>query len=738
MFPLLRKRSKKSKDNITPPTESIPALPAKPLTTSGFSVPARPLVHRHVRGLPISPPFSKVEFRHRTSPTSPTDRYRFPSMGAAANLSDGTTLANSPNSILSPLSSESEHGMPASPSSYDKASAQYYDADDGSGPESSGRDFDDRVSYHRWNSSSDSVDPRFPSEHPSRASTGSSMDHTREHRKSSSAPASSQMLSVYVDPDNYVPQLEAPPQPKQGTRNPRRPNPLRRVGILRWENDLDGIIGQQKLWVHIYEQDDEDMMIVVDRIPVTFPPEMEYDPYNDPFDLTQISRPLPYEVEHRMEPRAPGVFQKQAEELDLYRKELEYIAAIPSASSRGPIRPIGIVSPAMMRKPVPCRDLPDAFQWTVTQRNIINVRHSLVHKKWYTGSVLGEGTFGRVYLVYNVPHRAELAMKVVYIKRPMSKIVCEGLVNELRVFERLVRTDAQKAVFVMTPSTSTGLWAWQSTEGFLHITSQFCPGGDLYEYIGHLSPDQLRLIVAELVLGIESLHQLGIVHHDLKPENVLVDEDGHCVIADYGGSKFLSEGLLIRKTKDEVICTLPYAAPELLADSAAKYRPYDEAIDYWALGATIFMLATGDELFSGEAAEVKQKQLCIANTLGERLRGCPSDLIDLTSSLLTLDPAQRLRGAAVRTHPYLAPFKNRWSDIAQKRLGSPIPYVRNVGGHARGYSIKCKNWPSKYAAEGSGGPKTAYLPNVLAKEGLELPYDESFDVPMEHHCLINA
>lgn len=95
-------------------------------------------------------------------------------------------------------------------------------------------------------------------------------------------------------------------------------------------------------------------------------------------------------------------------------------------------------------------------------------------------------------------------------------------------------------------------------------------------------------------LGLESLHCLGIVHHDLKPENVLIDEDGHCVIADYGGSKFLSDGILIRKPKDEVICTLPYAAPELLSPSSAKYKPYDEAIDYWALGATVYMLTTGE------------------------------------------------------------------------------------------------------------------------------------------------
>ncbi|TCD61144.1 hypothetical protein EIP91_008990 [Steccherinum ochraceum] len=723
MFPLLRKRSKKGNNRLSPPTDPLPPLPSP--VKADFSVPALPLVQRHIRGSRADPTFSRVEFRHRTTPSSPTERYHATQRGA--NLSDATTLANSPDSVISPLSSESDRGIPDSPvpspvelghslHSFDKGSAQYYDADDGSDPGFPHHGYDPRVSICQY----DDVSPgaRSPSDPQSRTSTGSSVDpllpmHESPHK-----------ISVYIDAENHDRVFEAPPAPSRST-------PLRRVGYLQWQNHLDGMVGRQMLYLSVYEQDprDSSRVLEVEHIPVHFPSD-NFDPEG------QISRPLPQEFGSPKMERDVSRLEIQNEEDALYRQELECLAAIPSASLRGPIRPIGVVPPSLMCKPATCSDLPDAYQWRVTQRNIINVRHSH-YKKWYMGSILGEGTFGRVYLSYHAASRSELAVKVVYIRRPMSKIVCEGLVNELRVLEHLAKPEAQQtAVFVMKPCVSTGLWAWQSSHGFLHIASQYCPGGDLYEYVGRLSPDQVRLIVAELVLGIESLHLLGIVHHDLKPENVLVDEGGHCVIADYGGSKFHSDGLLVRKTKDEVICTLPYAAPELLSDSYAKYKPYTKAVDYWALGATVYMLVTGDELFSGDTAQVKEKHVSAANAVHERMRGYDADLVDLISSLLTLDPERRLvKGAALKQHTYFSDFRGSWTKIMHKQLGCPIPFVRDVGGQAHGYAHPCKRRPSQSDAEYDGVTKTAYVLNVLAKEGLELPYNEDYDVPNDHDNL---
>lgn len=93
------------------------------------------------------------------------------------------------------------------------------------------------------------------------------------------------------------------------------------------------------------------------------------------------------------------------------------------------------------------------------------------------------------------------------------------------------------------------------------------------------------------VTAIEQLHLLGVVHHDIKPENILVDADGHCVLTDFGGSKFLSEtGKIKPHPSGRAVATLPYAAPEILDEVVTEY---DESVDWWSLGATILTLLTG-------------------------------------------------------------------------------------------------------------------------------------------------
>ena len=87
------------------------------------------------------------------------------------------------------------------------------------------------------------------------------------------------------------------------------------------------------------------------------------------------------------------------------------------------------------------------------------------------------------------------------------------------------------------------------------------------------------------------------MHHDLKPENVLIDADGHCVIADYGSSKLLDdEGRLVLNVGDDVLATLSYAAPELLTceGDADGLVYYDENIDWWSLGAIIMSMVIGE------------------------------------------------------------------------------------------------------------------------------------------------
>nr|KAF6458636.1 hypothetical protein HJG63_017022 [Rousettus aegyptiacus] len=94
----------------------------------------------------------------------------------------------------------------------------------------------------------------------------------------------------------------------------------------------------------------------------------------------------------------------------------------------------------------------------------------------------------------------------------------------------------------------------------------------------------IRLFAAELVLVLCYLHDLGIIHRDVKMENILLDERGHLKLTDFGLSRHLPQGV-----RAYTICgTLQYMAPEVLSGG-----PYNHAADWWSLGVLLFSLATG-------------------------------------------------------------------------------------------------------------------------------------------------
>mmetsp|Transcript_9781 Transcript_9781/g.12059 ORF Transcript_9781/g.12059 Transcript_9781/m.12059 type:complete len:519 (-) Transcript_9781:450-2006(-) len=191
--------------------------------------------------------------------------------------------------------------------------------------------------------------------------------------------------------------------------------------------------------------------------------------------------------------------------------------------------------------------------------------------------VIGKGSFGKVFLVRQHSTMAIYAMKV--LKK-------ENIVKRNQVEH--TRTERSILGYVRHPFI-VGLHAAFQTRDKLYFILDYCAGGELFchlQKLGKFGEARAKFYTAELTLALEHVHSLGVVYRDLKPENVLLNENGHIKLTDFGLSK---EGVTAHHKGAHSFCGTPeYLAPEILAR-----RGHGRAVDWWSLGALLFEMLTG-------------------------------------------------------------------------------------------------------------------------------------------------
>ncbi|XP_006042249.1 ribosomal protein S6 kinase-related protein isoform X2 [Bubalus bubalis] len=240
---------------------------------------------------------------------------------------------------------------------------------------------------------------------------------------------------------------------------------------------------------------------------------------------------------------------------------------------REPLEP----APLLVEKPLP--------EWPVPQ--FINlflpefpIRPLSGHQQLKILGLVAKGSFGTVLKVLDCGQKAVFAVKVV----PKAKVLQRDILRQCKEEVSIQRQIKHPFVHSMGDS-------WQ---GKRHLFINFCCfavcsycSTDLYSLwsaVGCLTEASIRLFAAELILVLCYLHDLGIIHRDVKMENILLDERGHLKLTDFGLSRHLPQG-----ARAYTICgTLQYMAPEVLSGG-----PYNHAADWWSLGVLLFSLSTG-------------------------------------------------------------------------------------------------------------------------------------------------
>jgi len=230
--------------------------------------------------------------------------------------------------------------------------------------------------------------------------------------------------------------------------------------------------------------------------------------------------------------------------------------------------------------------------------------------------------------------------------------------KKVRKVEKLVLLRAVGHPFLVQ------LLTYFQTEKSMWYMMEYMEGGTLHSFLSRhkqFSEDETRFYAAEIILAVNFLHQCGIVHGDIKPENILLDKDGHSKLADFG---LCTLGVFEDSVISCMCGTWLYTAPEI-----REGDDYGPEVDWWSVGCVIY------EMLIGECLSSYNSVCC--HSLPKYLM--PS-AVHIVKSFLQPLPQARLGALggtpAILRHPFFK--KLNWVAVLQKRIKPPTLDLLNI------------------------------------------------------------
>ena len=260
-------------------------------------------------------------------------------------------------------------------------------------------------------------------------------------------------------------------------------------------------------------------------------------------------------------------------------------------------------------------------------------------KKYYTmeSTALGRGAFGKVFKAVSLTDKSfQVAIKVLN-KKNMSKNDIKEINGEVQILNQLDHPNIVKYFEVY------------EDKKLLYIVMEYWSGSNLYEKLTYqgirYNETDCAKLAQQLLLAVHHCHSSKITHRDIKLENIMLTEDNHTKLIDFGLSKNATQQEMMKSMTG----TPYYMAPEVFEN-----EKYGSAVDIWSLGVVLFTWLGGYRPFSGKNVKEISKSILEWNYKfhPREWSSISRDAKDLISQMLNKDPNKRITAEKALKHPW--------------------------------------------------------------------------------------